>query len=159
MDGKRCKDTSLERHIAVAVSEVFIKDSQIYAANVGADVGHSKKIESRSLTLSKFDYQGRPHMFYDDHLQLLRRSDCFVARKVWHSADRLYQTFLTDQDSALTPAEPNPGKIDRVFSKAVERRVRGRDGLYMQSRFPRAATERSLTAFPYSVIQGFTELF
>ncbi len=120
---------------------------------------YSTHIESRSLTLSKFDYQGRPHMFYDDHLQLLRRSDCFVARKVWHSADRLYQTFLTDQDSALTPAEPNPGKIDRVFSKAVERRVRGRDGLYMQSRFPRAATERSLTAFPYSVFQGFTELF
>ncbi len=120
---------------------------------------YSTHIESRSLTLSKFDYQGRPHMFYDDHLQLLRRSDCFVARKVWHSANRLYQTFLTDQDSALTPAEPNPGKIDRVFSKAVERRVRGRDGLYMQSRFPRAATERSLTAFPYSVFQGFTELF
>ena len=120
---------------------------------------YSTHIESRSLTLSKFDYQGRPHMFYDDHLQLLRRSDCFVARKVWHSASRLYQTFLTDQDSALTPAEPNPGKIDRVFSKAVERRVRGRDGLYMQSRFPRAATERSLTAFHYSVFQGFTELF
>ncbi len=120
---------------------------------------YSTHIESRSLTLSKFDYQGRPHMFYDDHLQLLRRSDCFVARKVWHSANRLYQTFLTDHEGALTPAEPNPGKIDRVFSKAVERRVRGRDGLYMQSRFPRAATERSLTAFPYSVFQGFTELF
>ncbi len=120
---------------------------------------YSTHIESRSLTLSKFDYQGRPHMFYDDHLQLLRRSDCFVARKVWRSANRLYQTFLTDHEGALTPAEPNPGKIDRVFSKAVERRVRGRDGLYMQSRFPRAATERSLTAFPYSVFQGFIELF
>ena len=42
---------------------------------------YSTHIESRSLTLSKFDYQGRPHIFYDDHLQLLRRSDCFVARK------------------------------------------------------------------------------
>jgi hypothetical protein len=40
-------------------------------------------IESRSLTLSKFDFQGKPHVFYDDHLQLLRRSDCFVARKIW----------------------------------------------------------------------------
>lgn len=120
---------------------------------------YSTHIESRSLTLSKFDYQGRPHMFYDDHLQLLRRSDCFVARKIWHRADRLYQAFLTDQNSAMTPAEPNPGKIDRVFSKAVERRLRGRDGLYMQSRFPRRNTERSLTAFPYSVFQGFAELF
>ncbi|MES0825571.1 beta-1,6-N-acetylglucosaminyltransferase [Ruegeria sp. SCP11] len=120
---------------------------------------YSTHIESRSLTLSKFDYQGRPHIFYDDHLQLLRRSDCFVARKIWPRADRLYQAFLTDQNTAMRPAEPNPGKIDRVFSKAVERRTRGRDGLYMQSRFPRHGSENGLTSFPYSVFQGFTELF
>ncbi|MFY2824112.1 beta-1,6-N-acetylglucosaminyltransferase [Ruegeria sp. MALMAid1280] len=120
---------------------------------------YSTHIESRSLTLSKFDFQGRPHIFYDDHLQLLRRSDCFVARKIWPNADRLYQSFLTDQNSAMRPAEPNPGKIDRVFSKAVERRTRGRDGLYMQSRFPRHGSENGLTSFPYSVFQGFTELF
>jgi hypothetical protein len=120
---------------------------------------YSTHIESRSLTLSKFDFQGRPHIFYDDHLQLLRRSDCFVARKIWCNADRLYQTFLTEQSSAVTPAEPNPGKIDRVFSKAVERRTRGRDGLYMQSRFPRHGSENGLTCFPYSVFQGFTDLF
>jgi hypothetical protein len=36
----------------------------------------SSQVESRSLTLSKFDFQGKPHIFYDDHLQLLRRSDC-----------------------------------------------------------------------------------
>ncbi len=120
---------------------------------------YSTHIESRSLTLSKFDYQGRPHIFYDDHLQLLRRSDCFVARKVWRDADRLYQSFLTDQTGAMKPAEPNPGKIDRVFSKAVERRTRGRDGLYMQSRFPRHGSENGLTCFPYSVFQGFAELF
>ncbi|WP_420585564.1 beta-1,6-N-acetylglucosaminyltransferase [Ruegeria sp.] len=120
---------------------------------------YSTHIESRSLTLSKFDYQGRPHIFYDDHLQLLRRSDCFVARKIWPRADRLYQSFLTDQKCAVKPAEPNPGKIDRVFAKAVERRTRGRDGLYMQSRFPRHGSENGLTCFPYSVFQGFTELF
>lgn len=120
---------------------------------------YSTHIESRSLTLSKFDYQGRPHMFYDDHLQLLRRSDCFVARKVWSGADRLYQTLLTSQTSAMKPAEPNPGKIDRLFAKAVERRTKGRDGLYMQSRFPHQKAGCSLTAFPYSVLQGFAELF
>nr|WP_255732808.1 beta-1,6-N-acetylglucosaminyltransferase [Ruegeria sp. Ofav3-42] len=120
---------------------------------------YSTHIESRSLTLSKFDYQGRPHIFYDDHLQLLRRSDCFVARKVWPNADRLYQAFLTDQAGAMKPAEPNPSKIDRVFSKAVERRTRGRDGLYMQSRFPRHGNENGLTSATYSVFQGFTELF
>ena len=120
---------------------------------------YSTRIESRSLTLSKFDYQGRPHIFYDDHLQLLRRSDCFVARKIWPQADRLYRAFLSGQPGELKPAEPNPGKIDRVFSRAVERRTRGRDGLYMQSRFPRHGSENGLTAFPYSVFQGFSELF
>ncbi|MEO1107309.1 MAG: beta-1,6-N-acetylglucosaminyltransferase [Pseudomonadota bacterium] len=120
---------------------------------------YSTHIESRSLTLSKFDYQGRPHIFYDDHLQLLRRSDCFVARKIWWRADRLYQTFLTDQSGALRPAEPNPGKIDRVFAKAVERRTHGRDGLYMQSRFPKHGSENGLTSSAYSMFQGFSELF
>ncbi len=120
---------------------------------------HSRRIESRSLTLSKFDYQGKPHIFYDDHLQLLRRSDCFVARKIWPRADRLYDAFLTDPVHAMKRAEPNPGKIDRLFAKAVERRTRGRPGLYMQSRFPREGRENGVTAGPYSVFQGFAELF
>ncbi|UWR29972.1 beta-1,6-N-acetylglucosaminyltransferase [Sulfitobacter sp. W002] len=120
---------------------------------------YSSKIESRSLTLSKFDFQGKPHIFYDDHLQLLRRSDCFVARKIWPHADRLYQAFLTDSAGALKKSEPNPGKIDRIFAKAVERRTRGRAGLYMQSRFPNEDWENGVTAAPYSVFQGFAEIF
>lgn len=120
---------------------------------------YSTKIESRSLTLSKFDFQGKPHIFYDDHLQLLRRSDCFVARKIWPYAYKLYDAFLTDQEGAMSKQEPNPGKIDRVFAKAVERRVRGRAGLYMQSRYPREDWENGVTAAPYSMFQGFAELF
>ncbi len=102
----------------------------------------STNVESRSLTLSKFDFQGKPHIFYDDHLQLLRRSDCFVARKIWPQADRLYDTFLAPDAGSEPRAEPNPGKIDRLFAKAVERRTTGRAGLYMQSRFsqPRMGT-------------------
>jgi hypothetical protein len=120
---------------------------------------YSSQIESRSLTLSKFDFQGKPHIFYDDHLQLLRRSDCFVARKIWPHANRLYEAFLTDAASAMKRTEPNPGKIDRVFTKAVERRTRGRAGLYMQSRFPNDGWENGVTSGPYSVFQGFSELF
>ncbi|MCB4457772.1 beta-1,6-N-acetylglucosaminyltransferase [Leisingera sp. McT4-56] len=120
---------------------------------------YSSNIESRSLTLSKFDFQGKPHIFYDDHLQLLRRSDCFVARKIWPHAERLYQAFLTDPAGAMKRTEPNPGKIDRIFAKAVERRTRGRAGLYMQSRFPGHGSENGVTSNPYSVFQGFTELF
>ena len=119
----------------------------------------SNRVESRSLTLSKFDFQGKPHVFYDDHLQLLRRSDCFVARKIWPHAAKLYGTFLADDFANQAPAESNAGKIDRLFAKAMERRTKGRAGLYMQSRFPRHTWENGKTAAPYSVFQGFAELF
>ena len=88
-----------------------------------------------------------------------RRSDCFVARKIWPDADRLYDAFLTEKRFNLAPTEPNPGKIDRVFAKAVERRTQGRPGLYMQSRFPRDGYENGKTCTAYSVFEGFSELF
>ncbi|ARE83749.1 Core-2/I-branching enzyme family protein [Roseovarius sp. EC-HK134] len=137
-------------------SKVWIPDESYFQTLARQ---YSRQIESRSLTLSKFDYQGKPHIFYDDHLQLLRRSDCFVARKIWPFADRLYEAFLTDQASAMKRTEPNPGKIDRIFAKAVERRTRGRPGLYMQSRFPVEGRENGLTCAPYSVFEGFSDLF
>ena len=135
---------------------VWIPDESYFQTMVRR---YSSTVESRSLTLSKFDYQGKPHIFYDDHLQLLRRSDCFVARKIWPQAEKLYQNFLHGDAASQASAEPNPGKIDRLFSKAVERRVRGRPGLYMQSRMPRENRENGRTAAPYSVFEGFTELF
>jgi hypothetical protein len=120
---------------------------------------YATRIESRSLTLSKFDIGGKPHTFYDDHLQLLRRSDCFVARKIWPHAEKLYQTFLNPPGSGAERAEPQPGKIDRLFAKAVERRLLGRPGLYMQSRFPVRDRENGKTAAPYSVFHGFADIF
>ncbi|TQS70364.1 beta-1,6-N-acetylglucosaminyltransferase [Rhodobacteraceae bacterium] len=120
---------------------------------------YATSIESRSLTLAKFDFQGKPHIFYDDHLQLLRRSDCFMARKIWPKADRLYAHFLQPRKAAKKPAEPNPAKIDRLFTQAAERRIRGRPGLYMQSRFPLKDLENGKTSAPYSIFQGFTDVF
>ena len=106
--------------------QVWIPDESYFQTLVRL---YSRRIESRSLTLSKFDFQGKPHIFYDDHLQLLRRSDCFVARKIWPYADRLYNAFLNAPGDNLKRTEPNPGKIDRIFAKAVERRTQGRRGL------------------------------
>ena len=137
-------------------SKVWIPDESYYQTLTRL---YSTHIESRSLTLSKFDFQGKPHIFYDDHLQLLRRSDCFVARKIWPRADKLYETFLGDNAAAMKASEPNPGKIDRIFSRAVDRRIRGRSGLVMQGRFPNRGWENGLTAAPYSVFEGFSELF
>ncbi len=137
-------------------SKVWIPDESYFQTLARK---YSNKIESRSLTLSKFDYQGKPHVFYDDHLQLLRRSDCFVARKIWPRAQALYDAFLTDQAHAMSRTEPNPGKIDHIFATAVNRRTHGRPGLYMQSRFPIEDKINSLTCAPYSVLEGFGDLF
>jgi hypothetical protein len=119
---------------------------------------HARRLESRSLTLAKFDFQGRPHVFHDDHLDLLRQSDRFMARKVWPQARALYDHFLSDR-----PARPlalaDPSRIDRLFQRALDRRTRGRPGLTMQSRFPHPGWENGRTAAPYSVFEGFSDLF
>lgn len=120
---------------------------------------YARRIESRSLTLSKFDFQGKPHIFYDDHLPLLRRSDCFVARKAWPHATQLYDHFLGSGSEVSRQVEPNPGRIDKVFTRAAERRTKGRPGLRMQSRFPRDGWENGKTAGAYSVFEGFSDLF
>ena len=120
---------------------------------------HARRIESRSLTLSKFDYQGKPHIFFDDHAELLARSNCFVARKIWRDAEGLYARFpAKDPDRALD-AKPTTGAVDRIFAQAVERRIRGRQGLYMQSRFPTRDRRAGLAARPYVVLQGFDDIF
>ena len=137
-------------------SRVWIPDEsyfQTLARRVSSD------IESRSLTLSKFDVQGKPHIFYDDHLPLLERSDCFVARKIWPGADKLYDAFLSKRAPIARRAEPNPGKIDRVFTRANEKRGRGRPGLYSQGRFPDKRHGTGVTAARYTVFCGFDHLF
>ncbi|MEO1640307.1 MAG: beta-1,6-N-acetylglucosaminyltransferase [Pseudomonadota bacterium] len=136
--------------------KVWIPDESYYQTLARL---HARKIESRSLTLAKFDYQGKPHIFFDDHLELLRRSDCFVARKIWRDADKLYDAFPRPADDLRAKAEPNTSVIDRVFSQAVARRTLGRQGLYMQSRFPTSDRETGFGAVPYTVLHGFDDLF
>ncbi len=138
-------------------SKVWIPDEAYFQSLVRK---HSTNIESRSLTLSRFDFQGKPHVFYDDHLQLLQRSDCFVARKIWPRANKLYRRFLGDELKTLAKVEPNPRKLDRIFARANEQRTRGRAGLKMQSRYPRTemwALQKTCTT--YSVYEGFSDLF
>ena len=119
---------------------------------------HATRVESRSLTLSEFDFQGKPHVFYDDHLDLLRRSGSFVARKIWPEAEGLYRAFL---GTALPPSAsaPNAAEADRMFARALHRRTAGRDGLYSVARFPAPQRDNGLTAARYAVFQGFDDLF
>ncbi len=137
---------------------VWIPDESYFQSLVRK---HSTHVESRSLTLARFDNQGKPYTFYDDHLPLLQRSDCFVARKIWHGADLLYDRFLADGPRPVAHPQPSPRNLDKVFARARARREKGRPGLAMQSRFARAEVEWNVnrTAAPYTVLQGFAELF
>lgn len=133
---------------------VWIPDESYFQSLVRR---HSTRIESRSLTLSTFDAKGRPHLFYDDHLELLRDSNCFVARKVWAGAERLFSTFLAPQPDCPEMTEPDPAPLRRQFARAAERGTRGRVGLRSQGRLPHPETGK--TAGPYTVLHGFADLF
>lgn len=137
-------------------SKVWIPDESYFQTIIRAV---STTIESRSLTFSRFDAEGKPHVFYDDHLDMLRVSDCFVARKIWPHAQGLYDVFLQSPATRPKRASPNPRGIIRVFSDAAKRRKCGRKGLLMQSRYPVNAAQNNCTAAPYSILQGFTALF
>ena len=136
---------------------VWIPDESYFAT---LSRRHSKRIESRSLTLSKFDFRGNPHVFYDDHLSLLRQSSAFFARKVWPGSRKLYGAFLgTELHQASSHPAPPASQIDRLFAEAVTRRTRGRPGLTMAGRFPRKGFENELTASSYAVFHGVGDFY
>lgn len=116
-------------------------------------------VVSRSMTLSKFDYLGKPHVFYDDHLQMLRQSSAFFARKIWPGANRLYRAFLEIDRPETTATRTSTAQVDQTFAQAVVRRTQGRAGLAMASRFPDEGFEGGLTAAPYAVFHGFSDVF
>ncbi|MDD9717132.1 beta-1,6-N-acetylglucosaminyltransferase [Dinoroseobacter sp. PD6] len=118
----------------------------------------STQIESRSLMLSKFDTQGKPFVFYDDHLDLVGQSDCFLLRKVWPRADRLYAQLLDPALGAPEHGPSDPHRIEQTFEEAMQRGREGRPGLFMQSRFPSDTWQSGKTAAPYFAFQGYDEV-
>lgn len=144
---------TLERYFR----RVWIPDESYFQSLVRY---YGTRVESQSLTLSKFDFQGKPHVFYDDHLNLLRESPAFFARKIWPGAGRLYDVFLRERPVGQTVATSVPGAYaDRLFGEAVTQRTKGRPGLAMPGRFPREGFENSLTAGPYALFHGFGDVF
>ena len=121
---------------------------------------HGTRVESRSLTLSKFDFQGKPHVFYDDHLGMLADSPAYFARKIWPGAKRLYGTFLSSEPVPKPMSNGVPGSFaDRIFGEAVHQRTSGRSGLAMAGRYPREGFKNGVTAAPYAVFHGFDDVF
>lgn len=120
---------------------------------------HSRDLVCRSLTLSRFDTQGRPHMFYDDHADLLEQTDHFFARKIWHGADGLYRRFLKNEKPNARAMDSEFG-LDLIFSDAKNRRCDGRPGRLTVGRFPATAFDRQpRTCRNYAALIGFGHVF
>lgn len=93
-----------------------------------------------------FNHTGRPYALYDDHIGMLAESRCFVARKIWPGATRLLAHFPLP-DTGRPQVDPSqPARISCIINQTVRRRVLGRPGLYMQSRFPRKDVENGKTS-------------
>ena len=133
---------------------VWIPDESYYQTLVRH---YDCTVFSRSLTLTKFDFMGKPHVFYDDHLPLLRQSPAYFARKCWPGANRLYRAFLERKPPNARNLQHQ--NFDNRFAQAVARRTKGRAGLVMTSRFPKVDETTPPTAAPYAAFHGFTDLF
>lgn len=122
---------------------------------------HSKDLVPASLTLSRFDDQGKPHMFYDDHGDLLEQSDQFFARKIWHGADGLYRRFLRQNKKKNRKRKiADDLGLDHLFENAHRRRCSGRPGRLTVGRFPAAAHERQpASCRDYTTLLGFSHVF
>ena len=99
-------------------------------------------------------------MFYDDHLLLLSDSNCFMGRKIWAGADKLYGALL-DPDRPNQPmTKARPKEFEAVFESADQTRCEGGEGRFNQSRFPYDRSERNgPSATDYTVFVGYKHLF
>lgn len=119
---------------------------------------HATRIEDRPLTFVRFDPQGKPHTFYDDHLELLLGADAFFARKIWRGAGGLYRTLLSDglaQARAAAAQETGGAALVARFDRARKVHHRGRRGLVFHGRHDgRNPARRHEAAVPYVVFDG-----
>ncbi|MEL7276210.1 MAG: beta-1,6-N-acetylglucosaminyltransferase [Pseudomonadota bacterium] len=121
---------------------------------------HARRWVDTSQTLTAFDPQGKPFVFYDDHAQLLEASDKFFARKVWHGAHGLYDRYLRGVVPLAVARRDQSEDLDTVIAAARKQRCDGRQGLVMQSRCPVPGFWRlPMTARDYLVLDGFEAVF
>ncbi|MHA3915597.1 DUF5927 domain-containing protein [Halovulum sp. GXIMD14793] len=118
---------------------------------------HARKVISKSLTLARFDPQGKPFIFHDDHLQVLLQSEAMFVRKIWPGSDRLYAALLGPDLAQMQPARPDPSALDRMMRRATNVRGKGRRGLTSQSRYVVKQADH-VSARPYFVFDGFQHL-
>ena len=107
------------------------------------------EVESRPLTLQRFDPDGRPVVFHDDHRAWLGEADFFFARKADPDADGLYASFPGPARGGAFK-----GDVEEALFERARSGVPGADrGLIAAFRLPRGTTWRKAeTARPYLVL-------
>ena len=116
---------------------------------------HSERLESRSLTWSKFDSDGKPFLLYDDHLSIIRQSKKFMARKVWPKADMLYETFLSSDLIGGANQDLSENPMCEFFDAAHAKRCPTPCGKVNPGRFPTGIfAKHDKTARKYTVLMG-----
>ncbi len=109
------------------------------------------EVESRSLTLQRFDAFGRPFVFHDDHADLLGAADNFFARKIDPDANGLYKRFLNSEATRVTRRS-----VDLTpFAEAHDRHQAAGQGVAHTGRVRRANHAlRIISVRPYLVFLG-----
>ena len=111
---------------------------------------HGLNITQQPPTFARFDADGQPLMFYDEHAGYLAGVDTYFVRKIWVGADELYQRFLNGE--SVEPAQGLIAELDAL----EHRRKNGRKGVLSAGRFPKNASEiQYIAAAPYAVFIGF----
>ncbi|MEH6360194.1 MAG: beta-1,6-N-acetylglucosaminyltransferase [Amylibacter sp.] len=126
---------------------------------------HSNHIKAQSLTFAIFDSQGKPFLFYDDHLTELPKTGAFFIRKAWPGAHKLYRNLLTVNRKNFPLSKSNEQDFNKIFLEANEIRNTGGEGRFLQGRFPHNSAKRSgvsnvdfgVFVGPGFLFQGFPE--
>jgi len=121
---------------------------------------HSPQIRPQSLTFASFDSQGKPFLFYDDHLENLPKAGGFFVRKIWPGANKLYKELLSENRKNFPLSKSNEVAFERIFKAANENRTSGGEGRFLQGRFPHDSAQRSgVLNEDFGVLSGFKFLF
>lgn len=119
------------------------------------EVAKDENITSETLTYYRFDHDGRPYVFYDDHIHELENMESFFIRKVSPNATKIYE--WARQISAQKPRKDikrSNQPIDLSISDTEARRRRRDDARSLTGSYDKSADKKFRR---HTVIFGFEE--
>lgn len=121
---------------------------------------HMDHIRPQSLTFASFDAQGKPFLFYDDHLADLPKTDAFFIRKVWPGANKMYNSLLKKNRTNHPLSASDSIAFRKFFDDARGLSETGNKGRILQGRFPSAHVQGSgVSNRDFGVLVGMGHLF